>query len=333
MLIANPTYDIVFKKLMEDLNIARGILELILATTIEQIEFASQEFTASREDLSLTYFRLDFKARIKTPDGAKNVLIEMQKGKLSTDIDRFRAYLAEEYRRLCEVRDAHGEVQRLGLPIITIYFFGYSIDARLPGAFKIDRRYLDLITGEELPVRCDVMERLTHDAYAVQIPRLNNQHRSAVEELLAIFRQDHYGDEAGHTLIVEGDSSKYALITDILHNLTRLVESPEVQRSMAIEDEMYAALAGGIAEKTRELNIAKREAERGRLEEKRKREEAERGREEEQRKREEAERGREEEQRKREEAEREREEEQRKREDAERKIAAAEAEIKRLRAL
>ena len=310
MIIANPTYDIVFKKLMEDLDIARGILELILETKIEQLEFASQEFTAAREDLSLTYFRLDFKARILTPEGEKNVLIEMQKGKLASDVDRFRAYLAEEYRRLYEVRDTDGVVQHRGLPIITIYFFGYTIDARLPGAFKIDRRYVDLITGEELKLRCDVMERLTHDAYAVQIPLLGELQHGAVEELLAIFRQDHPGDEAGHTLIVTEDRQHSLLVNDILQNLRRLVEKPDVQRAMAIEDEMYEALARGIEEETREIKKAIRE-------EQNKREEAERGREE-------AEHGREEEKRGREEAEREREE-------MKRQIAEAMAEIERLR--
>ena len=204
------------------------------------------------------------------------MLIELHKTKLSTDVDRFRAYLAEEYRRLCEVRDTDGMVQRKGLPIITIYMFGYSIDPRLPGAFKIDRRYVDLITGEALGMRCDVMERLTHDAYVVQIPLLGDQQRNEVEELLAIFRQDHLGDEAGHTLIVDEVDSHSVLINDILRNLRRLVEKPEVQRNMSIEDEMYEALARGIEEETREIKKAIREAERAREEAENGREEAER---------------------------------------------------------
>ena len=272
MIIANPTYDIVFKKLMEDLHIARGILELILATEIEQLEFASQEFTATKEALSLTYFRLDFKARIFTKEGTKNVLIEMQKGKLSSDVDRFRTYLAEEYRRLYEIPDADGVVQRHGLPIITIYFLGYNIDTRLPAAFKIDRRYVDLITGKEIGLRCDVMERLTHDAYAVQIPLLGDHQHTTIEDLLAIFRQDHPADETGHTLIVEEDRTHSELVNDILYNLRRLVEKPDVQRAMAIEDEMYQALERGIEEERRKFEV-----------EKRKREEAERGRDEMQR--------------------------------------------------
>jgi len=57
MIIANPIYDIVFKRLMENLDIARGILECILNTSIEQLEFASQEFTTPSPtgDHLLTY--------------------------------------------------------------------------------------------------------------------------------------------------------------------------------------------------------------------------------------------------------------------------------------
>ena len=85
MIIANPIYDIVFKKLMEDHEIARGMLERILETRIEQLTFASQEHTAADDEGRLTFFRLDFTASIYTPDGWKQVLIELQKARLETD--------------------------------------------------------------------------------------------------------------------------------------------------------------------------------------------------------------------------------------------------------
>ncbi len=69
MIIANPTYDIVFKKLMEDMDISRGILEHILDISIEHLEFAPKVSTTTGEDNHLTYFRLVFKALIATPEG------------------------------------------------------------------------------------------------------------------------------------------------------------------------------------------------------------------------------------------------------------------------
>jgi len=280
MLIANPIYDVVFKKLMEDPEIARGVLERILNTQVEQLEFASQEFTTATDDGRLTFFRLDFKARICTTDGWKDVLIELQKARLASDVDRFRSYLASEYRTVSEVPYPDGGIRRFGLPIITVYFFGYTIDPRLPGAFKIDRRYVDIITGEELSARCDVMERLTHDAYAVQIPKLGNQQRNEVEELLSVFRQDRPADEYGHTLVIDEDSPHSLLLKRIIRTLTRLIEKPEVQRAMSLEDEMFETLAREIEEKTREYQQERDEANRERDNAERERDNAKRERDE-----------------------------------------------------
>ena len=46
MLIANPIYDIVFKYLMEDLDIAKDILSLILNTEIISLTVQPQETTS-----------------------------------------------------------------------------------------------------------------------------------------------------------------------------------------------------------------------------------------------------------------------------------------------
>ena len=126
MLIANPIYDIVFKKLMENREIARGVLERILGTQVDQLDFAAQEFTAEAEDGSLKFYRLDFKARIMTPDGWKHVLIELQKARLSSDVERFRTYLAEEYRRVCEVAQPSGEHPHRNNSIIAGHRYGVN---------------------------------------------------------------------------------------------------------------------------------------------------------------------------------------------------------------
>ena len=98
----------------------------------------------------------------------------------------------------------------------------------------------------------------------------------------------------GHTLIVEDEGQRSHLLHRMLRALTKLLEKPEVQRRMALEDEMYYTLEREIEVKTRELQEAIAEADRRREEEQRMRIEAERMREEEQRKREEAEHKREE---------------------------------------
>ena len=106
------------------------------------------------------------------------------------------------------------------------------------------------------------MERLTHDAYVVQITRLGEQQHSEVEELLDIFRQERIADAEGHMLNVDPDSPHSKLITDIIRTLGALVAEPEVQQKMALKDEMYLAFAGLLDEETRKLKRAIQEAER-----------------------------------------------------------------------
>ncbi len=98
MHIANPIYDVVFKYLMEDSKIAKLILSTIIEEEVLNLEFKPQEYTTLLEQPPLTVYRLDFSATIKTPEGSKNVLIEIQKAKYSSDIVRFRRYLGEHYK-------------------------------------------------------------------------------------------------------------------------------------------------------------------------------------------------------------------------------------------
>ena len=98
--IANPIYDVVFKYLMEDTEIAKLILSTIIDEEIESLEFSPQENIITLENRSLTVYRLDFSAKIRLPDQSyKQVLIEIQKAKYSTDIMRFRRYLGEQYKK------------------------------------------------------------------------------------------------------------------------------------------------------------------------------------------------------------------------------------------
>ncbi|HMY65928.1 MAG TPA: hypothetical protein PL163_04710, partial [Leptospiraceae bacterium] len=105
--IANPIYDTVFKFLMEDLDIAREFIGEIIHEEILSIQVRPQESTASverterktkpEENISFfTVYRLDFLAEIRTKEGPKKVLIELQKAKLSSDIMRFRRYLGSQ---------------------------------------------------------------------------------------------------------------------------------------------------------------------------------------------------------------------------------------------
>ena len=69
MEIANPIYDVVFKYLMEDNDIARLIISTIIKQKVVSLEFRPQERTVELKPGSLTVYRLDFSAKIETPQG------------------------------------------------------------------------------------------------------------------------------------------------------------------------------------------------------------------------------------------------------------------------
>ena len=100
MILANPIYDVVFKYLMEDTEIARGLLSKIIGENIIEIAFQPQEYIGRSDKFDIIILRLDFTATIKTNEGQlKKVLIELQKGKNAADIMRFRKYLGDNYKK------------------------------------------------------------------------------------------------------------------------------------------------------------------------------------------------------------------------------------------
>jgi hypothetical protein len=65
MVIANPIYDVVFKRMMENEKVAKFFIGTLLEQTIETVIVKPQEFTYTDELAGLAVFRLDFIATIK----------------------------------------------------------------------------------------------------------------------------------------------------------------------------------------------------------------------------------------------------------------------------
>ena len=128
VIIANPIYDVVFKYLLEDLEIARELLSTILGEEIAHIEVKPQETAVETSASSVSILRFDFKATIKTSTGdTKKVLIELQKAKKFMDVMRFRRYLGDNYRKEDDVINDKGEPEKRPLPIVAIYFLGFRL--------------------------------------------------------------------------------------------------------------------------------------------------------------------------------------------------------------
>jgi hypothetical protein len=252
MLIANPIYDVVFKYMMEDGKTAKLIISSIIEEEIEELTFTAREFSAELDDLpaqskvrsSKTVYRLDFAAKIRTSEGLKQVLIEIQKAKFATDIVRFRRYLGEQYANKdnIQVIQINNSKRKSGIPIIGIYFLGHRLMSNIKSSvIGVKRTYYDLITKDEIRVKEPFIESLSHDSYVIQIPELAQKRRNDLEVLLSIFDQSCAVDDVHHILNVREEQfpEKYA---QIIRKLQAAIQDAEIKKKMTLEDDLLDEL-------------------------------------------------------------------------------------------
>ena len=244
MHIANPIYDVVFKYLMEDGKIAKLLISSIIGEEIKTLDFRPQEYSSDIDKSgvdgkidTLTVYRLDFAATVKTVDGLKQVLIEIQKAKFATDIMRFRGYLGGQYSNInnTKIDKLNKHPRRVGIPIIGIYFLGHKLDHTNASIIAVNRTYKDVVTGKELTKKESFIESLTHDSYIIQIPGLKQKRRNELEKLLSIFDQSTSVDAEHHILNIKEEDfpKKYHLLIRRLH---AAVLKPELRKKMEMED-------------------------------------------------------------------------------------------------
>jgi hypothetical protein len=271
MIIANPIYDVVFKYLLEDIEIARELLSMILGEEIISIEIKPQETATETTGNNINILRFDFKAVIKTNTGEiKKVLIELQKAKQVLDVMRFRRYLADNYKKEDEVLTDNGELEKRPLPIVTIYFLGFPLDNIHRGVVKVNREYWDVITQELLEVKEDFVELLTHDSYLIQVRLLSGKSRTKLERVLQVFSPE-YQTQDKHQMDFKGDVDE-PLVKKMVDRLGRAIASEDIRDKMDVEDEIDRIFERGlkkvaaekdkiIAEKDQELVVERQKAE------------------------------------------------------------------------
>ena len=255
MIIANPIYDVVFKRLMENIRVAKFFIGTLLDETIIDLTLKPQERTilpkledldedtlASFENqlierLSISVFRVDFVATVKTDEGEyKKVLIEIQKAKNALDLMRFRTYLAAHYKTEDEI-EVDGKKQKAALPIVTIYILGFELSEIDAIAIKVKRDYWDLINHQVLSAKCPFVEGLTHDCYVVQIPRIVGNTRTRLEALLSLFEQKYFINDR-KTL----KTYDYQVDNEYIREMVSILEyvGADAKQRQAIEDEQEA---------------------------------------------------------------------------------------------
>lgn len=232
MLIGNPLYDTVFKYLMEDTEIARRLISLLIGEEIVELHFSAQEHTAHKEVYPMALFRMDFVAKIKTADGEKNVLIEVQKARQPTDIVRFRSYLGKKYME----KEQDSEGLAYSLPIIAIYFLGYNLEGLEDAVIKVERRLNGIQSGQRFEIRHPFVENLTHDAYIVQVKRLRNRLQTPLDWALSIFDQQ-YRTEQEYLLNYPYEQTPEE-VEQMIKRLQYIPSSEEMRQKLEDEKEL-----------------------------------------------------------------------------------------------
>lgn len=244
--LANPIYDTIFKFLLEDLDIARELIGEIIGQEILSLEVKPQENISYLErrakleeaiahperEISIqtffTVYRLDFVAEIKTPDGSKKVLIELQKAKLSADIQRFRKYSGEQ-----SSKDI--------LPIIAIYFIGYRFDENLPSVIEVSSHYRDRLGNKIIEkTNNEFIESLTHGTFAIQLLNLKTEMRTRLEKVLSIFSQS--SEKLKEHIIYYNLPMEDELQKKIIHRLVYAASNEKLKRQMDMEEEVLMEL-------------------------------------------------------------------------------------------
>jgi len=218
MIIANPIYDVVFKRLMEHDRAAKFFLSTLLGQKVESLEMQPQEFTheVNKKPISVRLFRVDFMAIVKTDEGeTKKILIEVQKAMKQIDLMRFRNYLAEQYKKQEIINH-----KKTTLPITTIYILGFPLPEVETACVHVARQYRDMINHSILDKKNDFIECLTHDSYVVQVLRITDRYRTRLDKLLSVFEQKNFiGDsEIIKEYEYETDDEDVKVIADILHH-------------------------------------------------------------------------------------------------------------------
>jgi len=246
--IANPIYDSVFKYMMQNNKVCIILLGALLNRDIVEVEVVNNEII--RADLKkFAVLRLDFLAKIKNPDGTfEMVSIELQKAEKTTEIVRFRSYLASLYDtrandvQVIEKKNRKGDTVKIEKKtpyhIVAIYILGHALDGIdepviYNGANPVGP------TGKPIKnaLTNPFFSSLTHDTIIVQIPRLRKNVQSRVEQFLDIFDQSRVMPKNEHYLLIDNFDNKPEGYETVVRQLAGAVSDKQTKIEMDLEDE------------------------------------------------------------------------------------------------
>jgi hypothetical protein len=269
MRIINPLYDQAFKYLMDNNQIAKKILSLVLEKNIVSLQSKPQEIKTIDPKRNIPLSRFDFKAIIEDENKKHiNVLIEIQKSNNPDPVIRFRRYLGKNYIRQETFIDANGKENTNPLPIITIYFLGYNLPDYDTPAIVVNNIVKDAVNNCIIEHKDTFVQLLTHPSYILQINRLKKERKTRIEKFLAIFDQKNVGSEK--YILDINEQSDDEDIENIKKYLNRATEDEDMLLKLELEEDVEREF--DALEKSLEKERAEKEKERAEKEEALKRE-------------------------------------------------------------
>jgi len=277
MQLLNPIFDSVFKYLMEDIIIAKGLISLIIEQEITELYPAPQESTSLKLQLkynNIPLQRIDYVAIIKTPTVSnpeyyEKVIIEVQKSPFIPEIGRFRNYLAEKYSKQSTYKITNQQVVEY-LPIKTIYIIDKDFNSELPVILKRKGIYYDVLLEKIYEGERDAyVELLNHDSWFIQVTRLPKDLKTELLRVLSVFAPWMRDSDERFINVEEKDllEKKHKLYKRILQRLKAAKSKDKLLLSLETEYKM---------EKEIDDNLQKAEIYKQQAEEERKQKEEER---------------------------------------------------------
>jgi hypothetical protein len=165
---------------MENEQVSKFIVSTLLGIPVVSIEVKSQEVTYVEDEQSklqavaLRLYRLDFVATIRTGENEyTKVLIEDQKALKLANLQRYRNYIAEQYKRKDIVENTKNT-----LPIIAIYILGFELPEISTACVRVNKNYFDAVHEIVFDVKSHFIERVMHDCVVVQTTKIDPFHVS-----------------------------------------------------------------------------------------------------------------------------------------------------------
>jgi hypothetical protein len=205
MFAANPMYDVVFRFMMEDNEVAKKFISTIIGEDVVELDFKPD---------NLPVCCLYFVAKIRTGKNTfKTVTIELQKAKLANDT------IQPQLR-------------------YSIFLLTHDIECQDRLVIELNHQITDLTTGEVISCKegeNDFIDFLCPRSWIVQLSHLKEHRRNDIEIMLSIFS----GDPTKHKIDLNEDDYPDAF-HPIIRRLAAAYATPQMEERMYTEDEIIA---------------------------------------------------------------------------------------------